>query len=102
MLGSRFLRGLPGFVSPVLRRIKHHFKLINKCQGFTEADKAQVKTFYLKRFVAPDAQDHGEEFIRSVRLGPPHAFAPRMNILNAASLCAFPLQNYAKSEARTS
>ncbi len=44
MLGSRFPRGLPGFVSPVLRRIKHHFKLINRCQDFTEADKAQVKT----------------------------------------------------------
>ena len=44
MLGSRFPRGLPGFVSPLLRRIKHHFKLINRCQDFTEADKAQVKT----------------------------------------------------------
>jgi hypothetical protein len=86
----------------VLRRINHHFKLINKCQGFTEADKAQVKTFYFEHFVALDAQDHGEEIIRSVRLGPPHAFAPRMSILNAASLCAFPLQNYAKSGARAS
>jgi hypothetical protein len=51
-----------------MRRIKHHFKLINKCQGSTEADKAQVKTFYLQPFVAPSAQDHGEESIRSVRL----------------------------------
>jgi hypothetical protein len=33
---------------------------------------------------------------------PPHAFAPRTSILNAASLCAFPLKNYAKSGARAS
>jgi hypothetical protein len=39
-----------------LGRIKHHFKLINKCQDCTEADKAQLKTFYLEHFVAPDAR----------------------------------------------
>ena len=50
----------------MLRRIKHQFKLINKYEGFTEADKAQVKTQYIEHFVAPDAQDYGEEFVRSV------------------------------------
>jgi len=43
MLGSRF----PGASRVRQSRAaphKHHFKLINKCQDFTEADKAQVKT----------------------------------------------------------
>ena len=27
----------------MLRRIKHHFKLINKCQDFTEADRLKSR-----------------------------------------------------------
>ena len=43
-------------VEYLLGRIKHHFKLINKCPDFTEADKLQLKTFYLEHFIAPDAR----------------------------------------------
>jgi len=42
-------------VEYLLGRIRQHFKLINKWD-FTEADKAQLKTFYLEHFVAPDAR----------------------------------------------
>src|SRR5712692_3389922 len=43
MLGSRFL-GASRVRQAHAAPHKHHFKLINKCQDFTEADKAQVKT----------------------------------------------------------
>jgi hypothetical protein len=47
----------------LLRQIQLHFKHINEDRSLTEADKKQVKDFYLQNFIAPKARRILEEEI---------------------------------------
>jgi hypothetical protein len=60
--------------------VQTHFNHINEDKGLTEADKKQLKDFYLQHMVAPDARRLLEEEIarekarkeRHFRTGGPH------------------------------
>jgi hypothetical protein len=51
-------------VEYVLGRIEQHFKRINNSKHLTDADKVQIKNFYLEHFVAPDARSIVENHLR--------------------------------------
>lgn len=52
-------------VEYLLGRIKQHFKIINNCKDLTDADKLQIKTFYLVQFASPDARQIVEDHLRA-------------------------------------
>jgi hypothetical protein len=54
-------------VEYVLGRIEQHFKRINNSKRLTDADKVQIKNFYLEHFVAPDARSIVENHSRENR-----------------------------------
>ena len=47
----------------LLQRVLRHFKEINEQQGITEADRKQLKDFYLQNLIAPEAKKMVEEHL---------------------------------------
>ena len=50
-------------VGLLLMRMKSHFADINEGKDLTEADKKQLKDFYLQNFIAPKARKMLEQHI---------------------------------------